>query len=76
MQIHPQFPLTLALSLRERKSFPPAGCGSLIGGHAAALRSILPLPGERPGVREDVNPQLNGRGQSAATQTGTTKERQ
>jgi hypothetical protein len=60
-----RFPLTPALSLREREKLPTVGCGSLIGEHIAALRLVLPLLGERAGVREDVASSLNCYGYAA-----------
>jgi hypothetical protein len=59
MQFPARFPLTLALSLREREERSTLGHGSPIGEHIAALRLILPLLGERAGVREDVASQIN-----------------
>jgi hypothetical protein len=59
MQFQARFPLTLALSLREREELSIARRESLFGGVVAARRSILPLLGERAGVREDVAAQLN-----------------
>jgi hypothetical protein len=53
MQFHTRFPPTLALSLRERESLSSARRGTLIGEPIAALRLVLPLLGERAGVRED-----------------------
>jgi hypothetical protein len=54
MQFHAQLPLTLALSLREREKLSIVERRPLIGKHDAARRWILPLLGERAGVREDV----------------------
>jgi hypothetical protein len=59
MRCPARFPLTLALSLRERESLSTVARGSLIGEHLAARRWILPLLGERAGVREDVSARLN-----------------
>jgi hypothetical protein len=58
MPTHARFLLTLTLSLREREALSTVARGSPIGEHNAARRLILPLLGERAGVREDVASQL------------------
>jgi hypothetical protein len=48
------FPLTLTLSLREREQFSIDLQNSNEARFACRLATILPLPGERAGVRASV----------------------